>query len=113
MCILALADDMTGALEVGAKFSGAGVRALGFARDALNPIRTSSVLAMLDPELPCTVFDGETDADLGKAASSILADNSMRIAAGPAGLAEVIASRIDLPREAPPALPGVGSCLVM
>ena len=28
MCILALADDMTGALEVGAKFSAAGIRTI-------------------------------------------------------------------------------------
>src|SRR5207248_5670105 len=43
---------------------GLAVEQTAFARDALNPIRTSSVLAMLDPELPCTVLDGDTDADL-------------------------------------------------
>ena len=216
MCILALADDMTGALEVGAKFSGAGIRTLvstkpvsassahvivldtetrhtspqvaaaevkrfvlesgaihprliykktdstlrgnisaelqalaelypdwrigyapaypalgrtvklgvlyvdgvavehtAFAQDARNQVHSSSVRAMLHAELPCTIFDGETDAHLREAARSILADPSMRIAAGPAGLAEMIAAQIDLPRAAPPPLPAVRTCLVM
>src|SRR6185436_9075522 len=174
MCILALADDMTGALEVGAKFSAAGIRtiistkpvfansahgvvldtetrhappelaaaevkrfvlawggglprliykktdstlrgniaaelraladlnpdwrigyapaypALGrtvklgvlyvdgvalehtaFAHDARNQVHSSSVRALLHPELNCTIFDGETDADLRDAAGAI------------------------------------------
>jgi uncharacterized protein YgbK (DUF1537 family) len=92
---------------------GIAVEHTAFARDALNPIHASSIPAMLHPELACTVFDGETDAHLREAASSILADSSIRIAAGPAGLAEMISAQIDLPRGAPPPLPAVRTCLVM
>jgi uncharacterized protein YgbK (DUF1537 family) len=60
-----------------------------FARDTLNPVRSSSVSAILGSEVPCTIFDGETDADIRKAAAAILADESMRIAMGPAALPEL------------------------
>jgi len=216
MCILALADDMTGALEVGAKFSGAGISAIvfgqpvsgrsagaivfdtetrhaspdvaaaevkrfveqsgvihprliykktdstlrgnvaaelraladlypdwrigyapaypalgrtvkngvlyvdgitveqtTFAQDRLNPIHGSCIRAMFQPELNVTVFDAETDEHLRDAARVILADRSMRIAAGPAGLAEMISSEIDISRSVPSLLPSVRSCLVM
>jgi uncharacterized protein YgbK (DUF1537 family) len=84
-----------------------------FARDALNPVRTSSISAILGSEVSCTIFDGETDADIGRAAATILADESMRIAMGPAALAGMIAEQIDMPREAPPSLPEIRSCLVL
>jgi len=61
----------------------------------------------------CTIFDGETDADVARAAATILADESMRIAMGPAALAGVIAAQIDMPRQAPPSLPELRSCLVL
>jgi uncharacterized protein YgbK (DUF1537 family) len=48
MCILALVDDMTGALEVGAKFSAAGIDTVVWAKPAA-------------PESMCAiVFDTET-----------------------------------------------------
>src|SRR5215831_9753843 len=47
-CILALADDMTGALEVGAKFSAAGIRTLVSAK----PVEPESAAAL--------VYDTET-----------------------------------------------------
>jgi uncharacterized protein YgbK (DUF1537 family) len=84
-----------------------------FAHDPLNPIRISSVCGILAPELPCTIFDAETEAHLAESANTILSLKSMRIAAGPAGLAEMIAARIDLPRGAIPALPSVRTCLIM
>ncbi len=215
MCILALADDMTGALEVGAKFSAAGMRSLVSARagpsgdapvvvfdtetrhcaprvaytevrrflegsgiahprliykktdstlrgnistellaladefpswrigyapaypslgrtvkngvlyvdgvpvaetvfghDALNPIRSSTVASILGSGLSCVVFDGVTDSDLASAARTILSDESIRIAAGPAGLAEAIARLSARPGFAP-SFPHVGSCLVL
>jgi hypothetical protein len=62
-----------------------------FADDVLNPIHDSSVSAILEPLLSCTVFDGTTDADLVMTARIILCDERMRIAAGPAGLAGAIA----------------------
>ena len=92
---------------------GVPVEQTAFGRDALNPILSGSVAAMLGPGLPCRIFDGETDADLEAAARTILADSSMRIAAGAAGLAEMLAKLIDLPRQAPLPLPAVRSCLVM
>ena len=51
-----------------------------FASDALNPISTSSIPALLHPALPCLVFDGETETDLVAAARTILSDEHMRIA---------------------------------
>jgi uncharacterized protein YgbK (DUF1537 family) len=84
-----------------------------FASDELNPIVCSSIAAMLDPQLPCKVFDGETDDHLSEAARAILSDKEMRIAAGPAGLAEMIAAAIDLPRRGRPVQPCVRSCLIL
>jgi D-threonate/D-erythronate kinase len=84
-----------------------------YARDPLNPVRSSSISAILGAETACTIFNGETDADIGEAAATILADPSMRIAMGPAALAGAIAERIDIPRRAPRPLPGFRSCLVL
>jgi D-threonate/D-erythronate kinase len=84
-----------------------------FASDELNPIACSSIAALLDAQLPCRVFDGETDDHLAEAARAILSDDGMRIAAGPAGLAEMIASAVDLPRRGRAMQPRVRSCLVM
>lgn len=84
-----------------------------FAQDALNPIGTSAVSAILDPVLPCTIFDGETHEHLDETAQTIVRSDTMRIAAGPAGLAEMIAARIDLQRAAVPALPAIATCLLI
>jgi len=84
-----------------------------FAHDALNPIHDSSVSAMFEPQFPCTIFDGATDADLIATAGAILSDEYMCIAAGPAGLAGTIAQQIDARRSAPPPLPPVRSCLII
>jgi uncharacterized protein YgbK (DUF1537 family) len=84
-----------------------------FARDALNPVRASSVSAILHPELACTIFDGETDLHLAEAARAILADPTMRIAVGPAGLAETIAREIGLPHSPLPDMPEIRTCLVL
>jgi D-threonate/D-erythronate kinase len=92
---------------------GIAVAETSFGNDVLNPIRSSSVSAVLHPELSCTIFDGETDEHLADAARTILSDRSMRIAAGPAVLAEMIAGKISLQRSAPPRLPVVRTCLVI
>jgi D-threonate/D-erythronate kinase len=84
-----------------------------FGSDVLNPISVSSVAAILEPKLPCTIFDGETEADVTEAARAMLSDQTMRILAGPAGLAERVAEAVDLPRRSPLPLPLVRSCLVM
>jgi uncharacterized protein YgbK (DUF1537 family) len=84
-----------------------------YARDRLNPVRASLLSAVLGSEVACTIFDGETDSDVGEAAATILADPCMRIAMGPAALAGAIAERIDIPRVAPHSLPELRSCLVL
>lgn len=92
--------------------NGVPVAETAYARDPINPIHTSSVPEILGPSLACTIFDGETDRDLAEVARTILSDSGMRIAAGPAGLAGMIAEQIDLPRGSPAPLPAVRRCLV-
>jgi uncharacterized protein YgbK (DUF1537 family) len=92
---------------------GVAVEHTEFARDPFNPVRSSSISAILGRDVPCTIFDGETDADIGAAAATILGSASMRIAMGPAALAGAIAEQIDLPRETPRPLPELRSCLVL
>ena len=84
-----------------------------FALDALNPVAISSVAALLGKDFACTVFDGETDADLAESAQAILANPTMRIAAGPGGLAEMLAAHVDVPRTGRPQLPRVRTCLII
>ncbi|MCU1258894.1 MAG: hypothetical protein JWO80_1779 [Bryobacterales bacterium] len=83
-----------------------------FARDLLNPVLTGSVTELLGPEFNAIVFDGENCFDIEAAARTILADAAMRIAAGPAALAEQLALLIDSPRSSPPTLPPIDTCLV-
>jgi uncharacterized protein YgbK (DUF1537 family) len=84
-----------------------------FARDALNPVTTSSVAALLGKDFACTVFDGETDAHLAESALAIFADPTMRIAAGPSGLAGMLAAQMDVPRAGKPRLPTVRTCSIL
>jgi D-threonate/D-erythronate kinase len=84
-----------------------------FAQDALNPVRVSSIAAVLETSATATIFDAEHDLHLEEAACAILADETMRIAAGPGGLAEALARQIEAPRTTPPHLPVVQSCLVL
>jgi uncharacterized protein YgbK (DUF1537 family) len=92
---------------------GVPVSETAFSKDLLNPVRDSSVAAILGPGLDCLIFDGATDGDVDAAARAILSDPAMRIAAGPAALAGAIADRIDAPREAPAPLPSVRTCLLI
>jgi uncharacterized protein YgbK (DUF1537 family) len=91
---------------------GIAVAKTAFAHDILNPVHDSSVCAILEPQLPCTIFDGATDADLATTAAAILSDETMCIAAGPAGLAAAIAQQLRPPGCTSP-LPKVRRCLVM
>jgi D-threonate/D-erythronate kinase len=84
-----------------------------FAEDGLNPVRVSSIAAVLETPVAATIFDAEHDLHLEEAASAILADDAMRIAAGPGGLAEILARQIEAPRSTPLRLPVVQSCLVL
>jgi D-threonate/D-erythronate kinase len=92
---------------------GVPVSETAFAEDILNPVRVSSIAAVLETPVAATIFDAEHDLHLEDAACAILADDTMRIAAGPGGLAEVLASQIEAPRGTPPRLPVVQSCLVL
>jgi uncharacterized protein YgbK (DUF1537 family) len=84
-----------------------------FARDALNPVRTSSVAEILHPGLACTIFDAENDTQLAEAARAILSNPAMRIAAGPAGLAGMIALELGGRRCPPAPLPEIRTCLIL
>src|SRR5262245_19719774 len=57
-----------------------------FANDPLNPIRDSSIKRLLG-NIPCTVYDGQTDGDVANAVTAALADERTRIIAGPASVA--------------------------
>ena len=84
-----------------------------FARDCLNPVVSSSIRDLIGPDLQCTIFDGSTDLDVQNAAAAILADQTMRIAAGPAALAEAIAAQLQRRNTNNLALPRVRTCIVM
>lgn len=92
---------------------GKAVHETEFANDALNPVWTSSIAELLGGDFAALVFDGEDDADLQHAARTILADASMRIAAGPGALAEQLAIHLDRTRTEPPLVGQVKSCLVL
>jgi len=92
---------------------GVPVSETAFATDALNPVRVSSIAAVLETSVAATIFDAEHDLHLEEAARAILADDAMRIIAGPGGLAEVLANQIEVPRSTPPPLPVIQSCLVL
>jgi uncharacterized protein YgbK (DUF1537 family) len=83
-----------------------------FARDGLNPVLDGSIVNLLGPDLNVRVFDGEVSMDVEAAARSILADTSMRIAAGPAALADQLAGLIEYPRIPSPVVPGIHQCVV-
>jgi uncharacterized protein YgbK (DUF1537 family) len=92
---------------------GVPVHQTAFGRDELNPVKTSVVRELIGAHLPCTIFDGETDTDIDTAASTLLADPRMRIAAGPAAFAEALAKRVSLPRRPTASLPALRKCVIL
>jgi uncharacterized protein YgbK (DUF1537 family) len=70
---------------------GVPVHETAFARDPLNPVVSSNIRALMG-ELPVTILDGESIADLEFAAQSILQQDAPPIAAGPAALAACLRS---------------------
>lgn len=84
-----------------------------FGLDALNPVMTSSVRELIGGDLRCEIFDGSNDEDVRNAAKIILADDSMRIAAGPTALAAVLAKELKTRATTVNALPIVHRCLVL
>ena len=92
---------------------GVPVHETSFARDALNPIRTSFIRDLIPGGPAIRLFDGETDDDIATAAREILGSAHCRIAAGPAALAAHLAEQADLPRGPVAPLPGIRRCLVV
>jgi uncharacterized protein YgbK (DUF1537 family) len=84
-----------------------------FARDILNPVSTSSVRELIGPNLRCTIFDGATNSDVRSAAQTILSDEMMRIAVGPADLEAALAKCLRAERTDNQVLPLVKSCIVL
>ncbi len=93
--------------------NGIPVSETAFARDPLNPIRDDSIRRLIGDCGQVEILDGETDEDLRRAADVLLAREGIKLAAGPAGFAQFIAERIDLPREAVVELPAIRTCLVV
>jgi uncharacterized protein YgbK (DUF1537 family) len=93
--------------------NGVPLSATVFAHDVLNPVLTSSVRDLVGPELQCTIFDGASDADVENAAETILADKTMRIAAGPTALAAALASHLQCRNSPTSVLPSVKTCVLL
>jgi len=83
-----------------------------FARDELNPV-TTSVIREAIGDVPCTIFDGESDADLDAAGAALLSDPEMRIAAGPAAFIDVLAARWAVARGEAPRMPALTRCQIL
>ncbi len=82
-----------------------------FARDPLNPVRESHIPTLLG----CAgiqVCDGETDADVDRAAR-VIVEEGCTIAAGPAPLATALARLIPAERTPPRPCPRITTCLVV
>ncbi|HEX4227703.1 MAG TPA: four-carbon acid sugar kinase family protein [Bryobacteraceae bacterium] len=91
---------------------GVAVSQTSFGNDPLNPVTTSAISAVLGDRLNCTIFDGEHDSHIEDAARAILANESMRIIAGPGALAGAIAGQLVSLRTTV-SLPRISSCLLM
>jgi len=103
----------------------------GFTIDPLNPVKESHIPTLLAAQCalrvkagpvgnlidsePATiaVCDGETDADVGAAASMFANSSIFRLAAGPAAFAMHLARLVDLPRWHPPPLPRARNALIV
>jgi uncharacterized protein YgbK (DUF1537 family) len=84
-----------------------------FARDALNPIANSSIARLLGEDLPCTIHDGETDADVRRAVAEALRGPVPAILAGPASVAAALAELLEIPRQPVRPWPRVARCLIV
>lgn len=81
-----------------------------FARDPLNPVLESYVPALVGEAVQ--VFDAETDDDIARIAGDLLRAEGTLLAAGPAALAEALATRIGQ-RGAELPFPKARRCLVV
>jgi uncharacterized protein YgbK (DUF1537 family) len=83
-----------------------------FAQDSLNPISTSSIAELLGPDLPCTIHDGETLADVRIAVAAALSVPGPHIIAGPASVAAALAAHLR-PQIVAQQWPRIKKCLVV
>ncbi len=102
----------------------------GFAREMLDPVRESSIPALLAGAgapvhvvRPCElkrcagagiyVVDGETEGDVEEAAAFLGQAENWRLAAGPGALAGRLAFSLDLPRGDLAPWPRISTCVVV
>ena len=83
-----------------------------FGADPQNPVASSDVAQLLGDCLPCTVYDGETDADVARAVAEALAAGC-RIIAGPASVADALAAQLEFPRRPAAPWPAIRTCLLV
>jgi uncharacterized protein YgbK (DUF1537 family) len=81
------------------------------AKDALNPVVTSSVADIVG-EVPCTIHDGETQDDVRAAVAATLSGAGPHILAGPASVSAAIAAHLR-PAKVSLQWPRVQSCLLV
>ena len=109
---------------------GVPVHRTAFAQDLLDPVRESSIPALLAdagapvavvrpcelgllPDAGIYVVDGETDRDVETAAAFLARSENRRLAAGPAALAGQLAVAMALPRGNPAPWPHVSTCVLV
>jgi len=92
---------------------GVPVHLTAFARDPLNPIHGNSIRRLVREVSRCTVYDGETDADVARATAAALGDPRCRILAGPASVAAEIAARMAQSPVSVPGWPRIRRCLIV
>jgi uncharacterized protein YgbK (DUF1537 family) len=81
------------------------------AQDSLSPIETSSV-AELVKGIPCTIHDGQTPADVLSAVTVALSAHGPHLLAGPASVADAIATYLR-PGKLNPQPPIIRKCLIV
>lgn len=95
---------------------GVPVERTAFARDPLDPVRDGDIrrlLAVQDAPLErIVIHEGESEADVERAAEAVLAEPLPRLAAGPAALLGALARRLGLARKES-ALPALPECVVI
>jgi uncharacterized protein YgbK (DUF1537 family) len=84
-----------------------------FAADPLNPVRDSSIRAVLGDGFRCSICEGETDLEIARAVAAALAASSRCILAGPASVATEIASQLAIARGTPAPWPRVRTCVIV
>lgn len=89
---------------------GAPVHQTPFANDPRSPVRDSAISAILDG-LPCTIHDGDCDADIDRSLQTALATPC--ILAGPASVAEALAAHLQPNPPAAPPLPHLAKVAII